>query len=354
MPVANPAEPAEAGGGTSRAGRRRGRRVAIIALLSVAVLLTAVVSGVYLTSGRLAGQVHRYVGVFAGLDDQARPPATGATTFLFVGSDTLSPNRPADDLALDGSVGGQPSDVIMLVRIPAGYSGATAVSLPSECLVSLPGRGPAKISASYSLGGPSQLVRTVEDITRVRIDHFAVIDFAGLQALTDTVGGIDVDVTQQTSAGVLTLHDGPNHLDGTQVLAYLRQRDGVVGGELGRVRRQQNVLRALLVEASKQDPLANPVRAYGFFDTLTRWIGVDDTFSNGDLRTLVWRLRELSPRGITFLTAPVTASHGEGVRSSSMRLDTARGNELWRAVGDGDPGRYLKKYPADSLGGASS
>lgn len=347
MSVANPAQGAPASG----PGRRRGRRVVKIALLSAAVLLAVVVSGGYLTSERLAGQIHRYAGVFAGLDGQARPPATGATTFLFVGNDSLSPNRPADDLASDGSVGGQSGDLIMVVRIEPGYSTATAVSLPVESLVDLPGRGTAKLESSYSLGGPSVLIQTIEDITGLRIDHFVVIDFAGLRALTDTVGGIDVNITQLTSPGVVPFRSGPNHLDGAQLLAYLREpagADGVEGGDLGRVRRQQNALRALLVKTGRQDLLAHPVRAYEFFDTLTRWIGVDDTLSNADLRTLVWRLRELRPEGITFLTAPVTTASGGGTGSPSPRLDTARGTELWQAVGDGDPGRYLEKYPADS------
>jgi LCP family protein required for cell wall assembly len=353
MSVANPAEQAEAGAGTRGPGRRRGRRVAKIVLLSVAVLLTIVLSGVYLTSERLANQIHRYGGVFAGLDEQARPSATDATTFLFVGSDSLSPNRPAGDVALDGSAGGQPSDVIMLVRIEPGYRGATAVSLPGESLVNVPGRGTTKLDASYSLGGPSLLVRTVEDITRLRIDHFASIDYAGLRALTDTVGGIEVDITGRTSSGGVISHPGRNHLDGTQVLAYLRQYDDVSGGELDRVRRQQNALRALLVKASEHDLLANPVRAYQFFDTLTRWVGVDDTLGNGDLRTMVWRLRALSPGGITFLTAPVTTSRADDTGSPALRLDTKLGAELWQAVGAGDPGRYLKKHPADSLGSVS-
>lgn len=353
MSVANRAEPAEAGVGVRGSGRWRGRRVAKIVLLSVAALLAIGCTGAYLTIERLAGQVHRYAGVFAALDQRARPPATGATTFLLVGSDSLSPNYSVGDSALDGSAGGQPSDVVMLVRVKPDYTGAVAVSLPSDSLVNLPGRGPAKINASYSLGGPSLLVRTVEDLTHLRIDHFAVIDFSGLQALTDAVGGIDVDIAGETSAGPVEFHPGLNHLDGGQVLAYLRQREGLPGGGLDRVHRQQNALRALLVKVSTHHSLADPVRAYEFFDTLTRWIGVDDTLSNGDLRTLVWRLRGLSPERITYLTAPVTTPRHTGTRPPALRLDATRGAELWRAIGDGDPGRYLLKYPADLQGGAS-
>jgi hypothetical protein len=133
------------------------------------------------------------------------------------------------------------------------------------------------------------------------------------------------------------------------VLAYLRGNPG--GGE-GQVKRQQSALRALLVEAGSGDLVTSPVRGFEFLDTLTRWVGVDDTVTNGDLRAMVWRLRGLDPRQITFLTAPVLAPGAETARSP-MRLDTVRGAELWQAVGDGDLGRYLRKYPADSLGGVT-
>ena len=70
---------------------------------------------------------------------------------------------------------------------------ASVVSIPRDALVDVPDRGPAKISAAYGLGGPTLLVRTVEQLTHNRIDHFAIIDYAGFQHMVDAVGGIDVE-----------------------------------------------------------------------------------------------------------------------------------------------------------------
>src|SRR4051812_48646100 len=85
MSVAHPTEPAgtadtETAAPPPRPGPRRGRRLVKIVVLSVAVLLVVVIGGIYLTGQRFTGQVHRFSGVFAGLDEASRPPATAAKT----------------------------------------------------------------------------------------------------------------------------------------------------------------------------------------------------------------------------------------------------------------------------------
>lgn len=353
MSVAHPTEPAgtadtEPGSPAPGPGPRHGRRLVKIMFLSMAVLLVVVTGGIYLTGQRFTGQVHRFSGVFAGLDEASRPPATAAKTFLLVGSDSLSPGPPA--VAAEGNddpSAAQRADMITLVRIRPDYTGATVVLLPGDSWVEVPGHGMDKISAGYDTGGPALLVRTIEQLTRIRVDHFAVLDFAGLRAVTDALGGIEVNVASPVSINGVSFPRGPNHLDGAAALDYMRRHDELPGGDPDRGRRRQETLRALLVKVGANGLLSNPVRGYEFLDTLSRWINVDDTMSDGELASMVWRLRGLDAHAIAFVAAPVSGLAWEGTRAV-VRLDSARAAELWQAVAVGDPGRYLRKYPGDS------
>jgi LCP family protein required for cell wall assembly len=330
---------------------RRARRRVWLAVRIVVCLLTAVVSfgtaSAYFGSERLANQVHRYPAVFADVPEATRPPETEALTILLVGSDSRAGTATTGRAAVSAPAQGR-GDVLMLVRIDEGFTHATVVSFPRDSWVTVPGRGMAKINASFAFGGPSLAVRTIEGVTGIRVDHFAVIDFTGFQALTDAVGGIDVNVAAPTTSGPLVLHAGRNHLDGRQALAYVRQRKGLPGGDLDRVRRHQSAIRALFAKVAS-DELLDPVRGHDFAVELTRWITVDDTLTNDQLRTIALRLPALGGGGVTFLTAPVAGLGREGDQSV-VYLDTARCAHLWQALAVGDVESYVRTDPGSVLG----
>lgn len=333
----------------AEAGPRARRRVPLalkIVAGALGGLLVLSIGGFYLVTDHLAGQVHRYPGVFTGLDEATRPPATAALNVLLIGSDSLAdePTTGTEAAAPEYQPGAQRSDAIMLVHIDASRHEAAVISFPRDSWVNVPGHGDAKINASFSYGGPTLLVRTVEGLTGLRIGHFAVIDFAGFQALTDAVGGIDVTVDETTTFGAQILHAGRNHLDGAEALGYVRQREDLPGGDLGRVRRHQSALRALLAKGT-----ADPLQTYRFLDELTRWITVDETMTNAELHTLTWQLRDLSPNSATFLTIPVAGLGREG-EQSVVYPDSGRCAELWRFVRDDDIAGYVRAHPGIALG----
>lgn len=230
----------------------------------------------------------------------------------------------------------------MLVHLAGDGTTVLVTSIPRDSWVSIPGHGMAKINAAFSFGGPRLLVRTVEQLTGVRIDHYAAVDFAGFEAMTDAVGGVDVTIprTVHDSASHKTWTKGRHHLDGTQALLYVRQRHGLPGGDLGRIRRQQNFLRALLTKAHSTGVLANPLRLDAFLTATTKAVTVDDTLDNGDLRSLAFRYRGLGAGDIAFLTAPV---RGAGVRDGQdvLFLDRHKAAELFRAVRVDRVARYV-------------
>ncbi|MDL5155730.1 LCP family protein [Actinomycetospora termitidis] len=332
------------------ARRRRGLRALVYLLVGVLILVLLAAAGIFLVTNKLGDQVGRYPSVFAGLDQNQRPAGKLGQTFLLVGTDSRSPEATtgSDATAPDFVFGAQRSDVIMLATIADDGKSASVVSIPRDSWVDIPGRGMNKINAAYSFGGPTLLINTVEQLTRVRVDHFAVIDFAGFQQMTDAAGGIDVNVGQQTERGGVVVPAGPQHLNGEQALVYVRERKSLAEGDFDRVRRQQNALRALVSQALSAGTLSSPTTAYGLVDTVTQHVGVDDSLSNTGLAELVFNLRDLRASNIEFLTVPTTGTGMEGA-ASVVYLDRQAGDDLWFAVNNDQVTQWAAARPSERL-----
>jgi LCP family protein required for cell wall assembly len=315
-----------------------------VAGLAVLVLFIGGVSLVYLVSEQLGDNITRFQNTFGGLDEATRPPPTGALTFLLVGTDSRSESTPA---GVSANGARSESDVVMVAQVAPDRKSATVISIPRDSLVDVPGRGADRIAAAYAVGGPTLLIQTVEGLTALRIDHFAVIDFNGFRSMVDSVGGIDVDVP----APVGGFARGPTHMNGAQALGYVRDGTGFVNGD--RARRQQAALRAILVKAVSTDTLTDPVRLYDFLDAASEAMGVDDTLSNGGMRALALRLGDLRPDDVLFVRAPVSAVVRDGPRTF-MRLDGERATGLWAAVKAGTTGDYVQQNGRDALGSVTS
>lgn len=343
-----PAQPTSAGG---RRRRRRATRIIVPIVIVVSGIAVAVGGGFYVVTDHLADQIRREPHVFTGLADAARPPDTDPLTFLLVGTDS---GRRATHGGPHRSfpAGSRRSDLIALAQFDEDRTRATVVSIPRHSWVDVPGHGRTKIDTAYAEGGPQLLVKAVESLTRVRVDHFAGIDFAGFRSLTAAVGGIDVNIRRATRFGPVTFQSGLNHLDGREALAFVRQRDGLPRGDLSRTRRHQAALRALLDQAVSKGHFTDASSTYRFLDTLTRWVSVDDTLTSGGLRSLAFDLRNLRPDDVTFLTAPVA---GTGRKSGRpvVYLDRDQAGQLWNALVRGEPETYLRKHPDAALGATS-
>jgi LCP family protein required for cell wall assembly len=320
--------------------RPRVGRAAAVGCLGLVVLIAVGVGFAIVLSERLGNNVARVHNAFGDLDEATRPAPTGALTFLLVGTDSRSEATP---VGIDATGAASEGEVVMVAQVAPDRQSATVVSIPRDTLVDIPERRTDRIAEAYSAGGPSLLIRTVEGLTNLRVDHFAVIDFAGFRSMVDAVGGIDVDLSVPPSS----LGRGRSHLDGAQALLYVREGAGSRSGD--RARRQQNALRAILTRAASNGTLTDPVQLYDFLDAASRSVGVDDTLSNGGLRALGLKLSEMGPGDVTFVRAPVAAVGQQG-GEAVVRLDGARAQELWTAVKDGAVGAYVQRHSADALG----
>ncbi len=293
-------------------------------------------------------RIERISDPFAGLDDAERPTVApevaqgdGAPlNVLVLGSDSrISAGDPED-----WEVGAQRTDAIMVVHVAADRRDVTVVGIPRDSWVPIPGHGEAKINAAYSWGGPALMIRTIEQLLDVRIDHFAVADFESFKDLTDALGGVQVSVPEDTySKGTLVVKAGEQRLDGEQALAYTRQRYGLPGGDLDRMRRQQAWMRSIVQEAATTGTLTNPVRLANLVEIITGAVAVDDSLDRDALLSLATSLRHLRGDDVELLTVPLAGfGWSPDGKQSIVELDHSGLELLAETIADDTVDDYVR------------
>ncbi|GII53547.1 transcriptional regulator [Planotetraspora thailandica] len=294
----------------------------IIATLVVLVPLVAAVALVLQRQHVYDSNIKRVQQVFP--EESTRPAKVigAAQNWLVIGSD----RRP-------GEGGFQRSDTIMIAHIPADRKHVYLIGIPRDSYVTIPGHGKDKINAAYAYGGPKLLIKTVETLTKVRIDHFAALDFNGFITMSKALGGVDVYVARDVydSANKVTWKQGTVHLDGERALLFVRQRYGLPEGDFDRIKRQQAFLQAMAKKAISKGTLTNPFALDEFLQSLTKSITVDSGVSIGTLRDLALEMRDLRGDDMLATTIPV-AGTGMVNGASIVRLDTKEATALSTAV----------------------
>jgi polyisoprenyl-teichoic acid--peptidoglycan teichoic acid transferase len=161
-------------------------------------------------------------------------------------------------LGLDDGQGGQGrSDTMLLAHVDTMAHRLSALSIPRDTRVPLRGGRFSKINAAYARGGPRLAARTVSELTGLPVDYTLTTDFVGFSQLVDLVGGIDLNVERpmdyEDHWGHLQIHlkPGPQHLDGTRAIQYVRfrksreRRGPGDGSDISRIARQQKFLQSL-------------------------------------------------------------------------------------------------------------
>ncbi|WP_261399259.1 LCP family protein [Streptomyces misionensis] len=246
-----------------------------------------------------------------------RPPdlVPGARDILLIGSDTRAGSGNA---RYGRDLGSRRSDTTILLHLAADRRSATAVSLPRDLMVRVPGclrtdgsRGApvfTMLNQAFELGGSACTVRTVEKLTGIRVDHHMVVDFSGFKDLVDAVDGVPVCLKEpiDDKAARLRLPAGRVTLDGEQALGYVRARESVGdGSDTERMRRQQRFLGALVTRVRGNDVLLNPLRLYAVLNAATASLTTDPGLASPvALYRLVRVLHEIPTEHVRFLTVP--------------------------------------------------
>ncbi len=152
------------------------------------------------------------------------------------------------------AVSGARSDSILLVRTDPSKHLISMLSVPRDLNVPIPGHTTDKINASFAFGGPPLLIRTVDKLTGLGVNHMVLVDFTGFKDLIDSLGGVTLYnpykvVSSQPFDGLIWhFAKGTIHLDGRHALAYARIRHTTNprDSDITREERQQRVVQALM------------------------------------------------------------------------------------------------------------
>jgi LCP family protein required for cell wall assembly len=295
--------------------RRRGLRITLVTLASVAVTAGAVLAGGYAYVNHELGSIRRIPVGFLAPDDSSR----GQTILL-----TSSPVGPAGANSRAQS-SGQPG-LIMLLHVNADGKTGGVVSIPPDTVVNVPGRGRTQLMNAAAAGGASLLTQAVRQLAGLPISHYAWIDFDQLAALIDAVGGVQV-----------TRPRGVRQLNGTEGLQYAR--DPSLSPD-GRRLRQQSLIRAVLRQLATERLLSRPLEMARGLTALPATLTVDRAFSNADLEQLAAELGRLSGSAATFVTTPTMLADGARVVNPEVS------GRLWAAIRDGTLASFAREFPA--------
>lgn len=255
---------------------RRGRRIALYAVIVVVALLIGTVGSYFWLNSKLNRSVT--LPAFTG--------QSAGTNWLIAGADTRNglTGQQIRELHVGFDFGTANSDSLMLLHIGSGRP--VLISIPRDSYVPIPGHGENKINAALGFGGPTLLVQTLENVTGLRIDHYVGIGFGGLADVVNQVGGVkiclpaaihDADSGANFNAGCQTMN-------GPEALAFVRDRHSFATEDLQRMQDQRAFLRALLDKATSPGVYLNPFVALPFGSSAASSVAVDQ---GTDLKSLV-------------------------------------------------------------------
>ncbi|WEP00321.1 LCP family protein [Streptomyces sp. FXJ1.172] len=315
--------------------------------LSVVVLASAGIGHAVISS--LDADIAR---VDAFKDMKNRPRAGHGMNVLLVGTDGR--DKITEKERRDFRLGGAPchcTDTMMIVHISENRDRATVVSLPRDSYAEVPARTdpatgrqfaahPVRLNAAYSEGGPQLTVRTVENMTHLKIDHYLEVDFTSFMRTVDVLGGVKVctPAPLKDAYSGLDLAPGTHTLMGGQALQYVRARHIDATSDLGRMKRQQRFLAALIEKAASSGVLLNPLRFRDVTRAVLGSVRADEGFGTDELLDLGRAMRDFSPSSSEFVTVPIGQMNYEvkGI-GSTLKWDPAKTDQLFSSLREDKP-----------------
>ncbi|WP_228566710.1 LCP family protein [Nocardia sp. SYP-A9097] len=317
------------------------------ALAAAAAVLVLVVTGLgWHSVDQLVSSIERIgnLGLGGGRD--------GAVDILMVGIDSRT-DAHGNPLSEDeramlhaGDEVGLNTDTIVLIRVPNNGESATAISIPRDSYVDIPGMGMGKINSAYgatklteqqklldkgvseadadkrsTLAGRQALIKSVANLTGITVDHYAEVGLLGFVLLTDAVGGVDVCLNNpvyEPMSGA-DFPAGRQKLNGPEALSFVRQRHELPRGDLDRIVRQQVYMAQLVHQVLSAKTLTSPGRLKELSDAVGRTVVLDNGW---DVLSFMHQLQDLSGGQVKFETIPVKDLNGWTDKGESVvRVD---------------------------------
>lgn len=238
----------------------------------------------------------------------------GAFNVLLVGND--SGNGEAKYGSRDHAL----NDVNILLHVSADHTKATAISVPRDMFVDIPsctdpetGTVQAaaygvKINTALEHGGLKCVVDTFRKLTDQPINYAAMIQFDGVIALSNAVGGVPVCTTSDINDpdSGLKMTAGEHVISGPDALAFLRTRHGVGdGSDLARISNQQVFLSSLMRTLKSKETLSDPKKIYDIANAAADNMTLSSNLASiPTLASLASSLKNIPLGDITFLQYP--------------------------------------------------
>ena len=285
--------------------------------------------------------------VITGGDQTSAPPGSDMNILLVgVDSRTDAKGRPLSRKVLaqlrSGAENGVlNSDTIILLHVPAGGAKATAISIPRDSYVDIPDHDKNKINSAYPSAtieaanelreqgadastveqqsrkaGRAALIKTVEELTGSKIDHYAEVNLLGFYNLTEAIGGVQVCLKKSVSEfrSGARFPAGEQTISGGAALAFVRQRYDLPQSDFSRIRRQQVFLAAVAHKILSAGTLTNPAKLSGLIESAKESVVLD---TGWDVLGFAKQASNLAGGNLEFLTIPTTGQtsndHGDVV-----------------------------------------
>ncbi|QGH68832.1 LytR family transcriptional regulator [Pseudactinotalea sp. HY158] len=346
--------------------RRRALNVLALSLLGVALFVTTAVGSVYVEiQSRIDSKdINALLGENrpGGADQHGDPTpdprdswAGKPLNVLVLGSDYRG-----GDNAQYGEFEGMRSDTALIVHFSADRERVDVVSIPRDLIVAipacpLPGGGESypqalgtnehngvRFNAAFATGGQGEdlshaaacAILTVEAMTDIYIDDWAVIDMDGFATMVDAIGGVQMcfDEPMNVPKADLDLEAGCQTLDGDDALGLARARKGIGdGSDISRIDRQQELMTAMVGQVLSADTLANPSKLLSLLSSAASSLTTSERLGNlNSLTGLGYSLRGIDGGSVNFSTAP-------HAYSGNVVLQTPETDLVWDALRADEP-----------------
>ena len=274
--------------------RRRGKRVKRVVLTTIVGILLCATAAGGLWFANIVGKMHNGKVITSDLLSTLTDSNVSQDPFyvLLLGTD----GRPGED--------SYRSDSIILARVDPKEKKATLISIPRDTKVVYKG-STMKINATHSIDGAEGVVKAVNELCfdgQNKISHYAEINFDGMQALIDSIGGVDIDATDEVDDPQhldIKIEPGQQHMDGATAVTYARCRYTYADGDYTRMRHQRQVLGAIANQILNN---FDATKIVGLVNSLTDMVITD--MSPTDIVAVINAMRGMDVNGIYSANLP--------------------------------------------------
>ncbi|MFI8344004.1 LCP family protein [Streptomyces sp. NPDC085639] len=250
-----------------------------------------------------------------------------------------------------GGVACDCSDVMMVINVSARRDRVRVVSLPRDSYATIPAhRDPesgewraahgAKINAAYQEGGPALAVKTVEEMTGLKIHSHLQVDFRQFMDSVNELGGVDIctDTRLEDRNTALNLSPGQHHLTGGASLQFVRSRHVDASADFGRIQRQQRFMVSFVLQASEGGLLRNPLKLARVTAALLGGNGDGNGMTAAMLMDLATSLRDLNLSDMEFAIVPISGDNPpiQGI-GATLRWDAQGAHQTFSALANDEP-----------------